>query len=482
MEVTQRVSEMVEARRRAFIELSDELWGKPELRWSEFDAVEAQIAEAEREGFRITRNVGGIPTAFVAERGSGSPVIAFLGEYDALAGLSQESGCTSRRPDPEAPADIGHGCGHNLLGSASLLAASVTAEYLSNNNLEGTVRYYGCPAEEAASGKTYIAKAGAFDDVAAAVTWHPSSTTKVTRHLSLAYCQAYFHFRGVAAHASAEPERGRSALDAVELMNVGVSFLREHMPLDARVHYAIVDAGGPSPNVVQPVASVYYIVRAPTVPAMRHLYERVKRIGEGAALMTDTTLDVEFDGGSSQLLPNDQLEMAMYRSLCAIGPVPFDDHDREVARLFAATVNEDDVSAARRVAGVDANDQGVLHEGIQPFLPGANRQLMAVSTDVGDVSWVVPTVQCGVACDAFGTPAHSWQRVAQGKLSAAHKGMLHAAKAMANTAIELFTDSDLLRRAQLEFTDRTNQVPYECPIPHDVVAPPLRSGWRGSST
>jgi aminobenzoyl-glutamate utilization protein B len=475
MTVLDEISKAVDERGKEFTALSDQIWDKPELRWNEFAAVAAQTEAAERAGFTVKRQVAGIPTAFAAEYGTGGPVIAILGEYDSLAGLSQESGVAARQPDPANESGNGQGCGHHLLGTGSLLAAVAVARFLDSNGLPGRVRYYGCPAEEAAAGKTFMVKGGAFADVDAAVSWHPSSVTGVMSMNVLAYCQAYFSFAGVAAHAGASPWLGRSALDAAELMNVGVNFLREHMPPDSRIHYAFVDSGGPSPNVVQSTARLYYLVRAPDVAQVRALYERVVKIAEGAALMTETSLGVEFDGGSAELLPNVVLDQAMHDIAVRLGPVPFDDADRSLARPFLATVGPAEVEMTRAMAGIAASDASPLHEGIVPFDATAPRPRMGGSTDVGDVSWVVPTVQCGGAVAALGTPAHSWQLVAQGKMAAAHKGMIHAAKIMGSTAASLLTDDALLTRAREEFDTRIARRPYDSPIPDGVVAPPLRA-------
>jgi aminobenzoyl-glutamate utilization protein B len=471
---TEWIAKAVDERAKGFIELADRIWDNPELRWQEFDSIAAQQEAAAAAGFRITESVAGIPTAFSAEYGSGGPLIAILGEFDSLAGLSQESGVAQPQPDPANASGNGQGCGHHLLGTASLLAAVAVARYLDDQGLPGRVRYYGCPAEEAAAGKTFMVKGGAFADVDAAVSWHPASVTGVSRSNSLAYCQAYFGFRGVPSHAGASPHLGRSALDGAELMNIGVNFLREHMPPDSRIHYAFVDAGGPSPNVVQSSARLYYIVRAPNVPDMRALYERVVKIAEGAAMMTETTLDIEFDGGCSELLGNDALERAMSEEFGRLGPVPFDDEDRARAEPFLATLGAAEVARTRKMAHVPAGDTGSLHAGVVPYEPDADRRTMGGSTDVGDVSWVVPTVQCNTAVGAIGTPAHSWQLTGQGKLPAAHKGMLHAAKVMGATAARMVTDADLLAAGRAEFEGRLAERPYDCPIPDGVVAPPLR--------
>jgi aminobenzoyl-glutamate utilization protein B len=474
MAATEWIARAVDERAKGFIELSDRIWDNPELRWQEFDSVAAQKDMAAAAGFRVSGNVAGIPTAFSAEYGSGGPLIAFLGEYDSLAGLSQDSGVARPQPDGANTSGNGQGCGHHLLGTASLLAAVAVARYLDHQGLPGRVRYYGCPAEEAAAGKTFMVKGGAFADVDAAVSWHPASVTGVTRSNSLAYCQAYFGFRGVPAHAGVAPHLGRSALDAGELMNIGVNFLREHMPADCRIHYAFVDAGGPSPNVVQSSARLYYIVRAPNVPDMRSLYERVVKVAEGAAMMTETALDIEFDGGCSELLGNAVLEQAMSEEFGRLGPVPFDDEDRARAEPFLATIGVAEVARTRKAAHVPPGDAGSLHDGVVPFEPGADRRTSGGSTDVGDVSWVVPTVQCNTAVAAIGTPGHSWQMTGQGKLPAAHKGMLHAAKVMGATAARMLADADLRAAASAEFGARLAERPYDCPIPDGIIAPPLR--------
>jgi aminobenzoyl-glutamate utilization protein B len=463
----------VEALAPEFTALSDSIWDEPELRWQEHTAVARQVALAEKYGFTITRDVAGIPTAFIAEKGSTGPVIAFLGEYDALAELSQDSGNPERCPDPGNHSGNGQGCGHHLLGAGSLLAAVATARYLAKNGLPGRVRYYGCPAEEAAAGKSFMVKGGAFAGVDSAITWHPFASTLWKQNLMLAYTQVYFHYKGVAAHAGASPHMGRSALDAVELLNVGTNFLREHMPDTARIHYAITDAGGLSPNVVQPQASAYYIIRATDGQQMRALYDRVLKVAQGAALMTETELTVEFDGACSEILPNDALEQVLYQNVKALGGVPFDAADQATAARFAAGLDRREVRTAKNSIGWSPNEEKALHDEI-PEPDSLPRLQLTGSSDVGDVSWSVPTVQIMAAGFALGTPFHTWQVVAQGKLPAAHKGMIYAAKAMAGTAVSLFTDPALMAQAKSEFDAVTAETPYICPIPDDVLAPPIR--------
>jgi aminobenzoyl-glutamate utilization protein B len=463
-----------------FTAMADAIWDDPEMRWEEFRAQAKHQAAARAHGFTVTEKVAGIPTAFSAERGTGGPVIAFLGEYDALADISQEAGNPERTPDPANTSGNGHGCHHHLLGSGALLAAVVTAEYFEAAGIEARVRYYGCPAEEAAAGKTFMVKSGAFGDVDAAVTWHPMPITGSRQSLTLSYSQVYFHFTGLAAHAGAMPHLGRSALDAVELMNVGVNFLREHMPDTARVHYAITDAGGRSPNVVQAHASVYYVIRAEDTRQMRDLYERVVKIARGAALMTETELEIEFDGACAEVLPNEVLERTLEGVLQQLGPVPFDAADQLTAAEFAAGLDDREIAEAKRLVGWNLRDERALHDEITPFRPEQPRPQMTGSTDVGDVSWVVPTVQIGSATAALGTPFHAWQTVAQGKLPAAHKGMIHAATSMAAMATALATDPELLAAAQQEHADIIALTPYLEPIPDGVVAPPLRTGGRSA--
>jgi len=461
------IGRAVETKKAPFIALSDRIWDTPEIRYHETAATASQIAALEDQGFRVTRDIAGIPTAFMGEAGSGGPVIAILGELDALAGLSQESGVAE--PRPIVKGGNGHGCGHNLLGTASLLAAAVVKDHLAAHGLPGTVRYYGCPAEEGGSGKTFMARAGAFKDVDAVLTWHPWLFNGIMCVRSLANVQAFFRFRGRAAHAAGCPELGRSALDAVELMSVGVQYMREHMPSEARIHSAITQTGGISPNVVQADAAVLYLVRSPEIDDVWTLFERVRRIAGGAAMMTDTTVEVEIDRACSNLLPNTALESAMHANLRRFGPPPFDDADYAFARQIQATLTEADLAFPYKSYGLDRRDPRPLHSAIaeydgEPwFLPG--------STDVGDISWLAPTAQCLTACHAIGTPGHSWQLVAQGKLPLAHKGMVLAAKILAATALDALTDADLLRRAKAEHAERTAARPYRCPIPDDVVAP-----------
>ena len=476
MQNLDRIVALIEAKTPAYVALSDRVWDLAELRYQETQSVQAQIEALEREGFKVTTGVAGIPTAFEAEAGSGGPLIGFLGEYDALSGLSQQSGLTERQP---AGGANGQGCGHNLLGTGALLAAAAVKDYLAANKLSGRIRYYGCPAEEGGSGKTFMARAGMFADLDAAVTWHPGNFFGVMSVRTLANIQAYFRFTGRAAHAAGAPHLGRSALDAVELMSVGVNYMREHMPPDARVHCAVTNTGGISPNVVQAKAEVLYLIRAPDVAETIELYERVKKIAEGAALMTETQAVVELDKACSNVLPNTALETALYQNAQRLGPTPFDDNDRAFAeKLRKAALTPADVAASLRQGGLPTTYPKLMHDDILPF--DGTPQVLYGSTDVGDVSWVTPTVQAWGACFAVGTPGHSWQLVTQGKLPAAHKGMIHAAKAMAATAIDAIENPDLLAKARAELKERVTGKPYVCPIPSAVELPFKRRSEGGT--
>jgi aminobenzoyl-glutamate utilization protein B len=467
MRNTDEIWRLIDARQDAFIALSDRVWESPELFYGEFQSCAEHTAMLKAQGFRVTENLAGIPTAVMGEAGEDGPVIAILGEYDALPGLSQEAGVAEPRPLPGP--GFGHGCGHNMLGSASLLAATAVKEYLAANGVKGRVRYYGCPAEEGGAAKGFMVRSGAFSDVDIAISWHPSSFSGVMEAASLANTRIDFSFTGRSSHAAAAPHLGRSALDAVELMNVGVNYMREHMPSDARVHYAMLDAGGIAPNVVQAFAKVRYLIRARNLPELNRLIERVRKIAEGAALMTETQVKVQVISAVSNLLGNAPLEKALHDNLARLGPPPFDETDRDFARRIQATLTDEDIESSYRRAGMPMDQVVPLCDAIIPL--DAKTAPMMGSTDVGDVSWAVPTVQARGATYAVGTPGHSWQLTAQGKMPAAHKGLVHVAKVMAGTALDVLHDETLMARAKADHQARVSRTPYVCPIPEDVEPP-----------
>lgn len=470
MKNTDRVWDLVDARRDDYVGLSDRVFDQPEIAYTEFKSVAEHKKMLEQEGFRIKEGIAGIPTAIVGEAGDEGPVIAILGEFDALPELGQVAGVAEHQPvESGGP---GHGCGHNLLGSAALMAASAVKDYLAERGLKGRVRYYGCPAEEGGAAKTFMVREGVFDDVDAAISWHPATFTAVNEARSLANTRIDFTFHGRAAHAAGAPELGRSALDAIELMNVGVNYMREHMPDEARVHYAYLDAGGIAPNVVQSRATVRQLVRARDLSELRGLIARVRKIAEGAALMTETEVETHVVSGVSNLIGNRPLEEIMQRNMERLGPPDFDDHDREFAEKIRATLSEDNITVSFRRIGAEVNPDLALCDFIAPL--DRHSEGGEGSTDVGDVSWAVPTVQARVATCAVGTPFHTWQLTAQGKAPAAHKGMTHAAKIMAGTAIDLFEDQEVLQTAIDAHNTRLGRDPYACPIPDDVT-PPLKA-------
>ncbi len=467
MPTPQELTGWLEERQERFITMADTIWANPEVALTESKACVLQAEALERDGFTITRNVGGLPTAFMAEWGNGTPVIGFLGEYDALPGLSQQSQATQKPAVAEGP---GHGCGHNLLGTAALAAAMALKAWLQETRQSGTVRYYGCPAEETITGKVYMARAGVFDDLDAALTWHPGSVNTVQCGSCLAVDNLKFRFHGQTAHAAAAPEMGRSALDAVELMNIGANFLREHVIETARIHYVITNGGG-APNVVPDEAEVWYFVRAPRRDQVEAITARVRDIARGATLMTGTTVKEDYQCGAYNLLPNDTLAAVAQGIMDELGPIEFTDAERAYARTIA-----DAYPAAVRAGTIESHglparllDESLTGEVFQPLDRG---KVMPGSTDVGDVSWVTPTVQVWTACWALGVPGHSWGITATGAMSIGHKGMLHAAKALALTAAALVRDPALLAQARAEYQEATGGRAYHTPLP-EGLAPPL---------
>ncbi|MGI4940049.1 MAG: M20 family metallopeptidase [Janthinobacterium lividum] len=475
MRNTEQIWNIVDGKQAEYIALADRVWGTPELAYGEHRSAAEHLAMLEQEGFRITRELAGIPTAMMAEAGEEGPVIAILGEYDALPGLSQEAGLAEPRP-VEGDGGVGHGCGHNLLGSAAMLAASAVKDWLAASGVKGRVRYYGCPAEEGGAAKGFMVRAGAFKDVDIAISWHPASFSGVNEAVSLANTRIDFTFVGRASHAAGAPDLGRSALDAVELMNVGVNYMREHMPDDARVHYAYLDAGGIAPNVVQARAKVRYLIRASDLAGLTALVARVRKIADGAALMTETTVSTQVVSAVSNLMANTPLEQAMHDNFERLGPPEFDAEDRAYAERIRATLTPADTAAAFSRVGVPVRGDLPLCDFIIPF--GSHGRGGNGSTDVGDVSWVVPTVQARGATCAVGTPFHSWQLTAQGKSPAAHKGLVHVAKVMAGTALDALQDPALIERAKADLAERTRTTPYQCPLPDDVE-PPIQAMSRG---
>ncbi len=464
-----------------FEKLNAKIWDYAELKFEEYQSSEALIDMMKTHGFSVERGLAGMDTAFRATAGKGRPVIGLLAEYDALSGLSQKAG--QLEPIPRKETENGHGCGHCLLGTAAAGAALMAKDYLIQTGREGTVVLIGCPAEEGGSGKAYLARAGVFDDLDAALTWHPAGGNAVLTGSLQANCQAYFRFHGVSSHAAGSPHLGRSALDAVELMDVGVNYMREHMEPTDRIHYAITDTGGSSPNVVQNHAEVLYLIRSTDNNKVKRLYERVKNIARGAALMTETNVEAVFDKACSNILSNSILEQLLYDCMKTIPLPSYTEEELAYAEQMKKTITDADIASDMSLMMVHGAEKRrlaslyrklpmanfvVQHQHQDLFLPG--------SSDVGDCSHATPTAQFVGACFVPGTPAHSWQMTAQGKEKTAVKGMFYAAQVLSEACRRLFEKPEIVKQAREVFENDTEGKPYECPIPTEIL--PNANGKR----
>ena len=431
----QKLLKNLDGRSVEFGTLAHEIWGLAELGYQEHKSSALLADKLEAAGFAIEKGVADIPTAFIASHGSGKPVIAILGEFDALPGVSQDA--VPYRKEKEG-LTAGHACGHHLFGAGSAAAAIEIRSWLESSGTSGTIRFYGTPAEEGGAGKVYMVREGLFDDVDAVIHWHPGSSNSASAASSLANKSAKFRFHGIASHAAGSPQNGRSALDGVEAMNYMVNLMREHVPMETRIHY-VITRGGEAPNVVPAFAEVFYYVRHPEAPQVKELFERVVQAAEGAAQGTGTRMEYEVIHGLYNLMPNETLAEKMYQNLQLVGGVDYTPEETEFAREIIKSYE----FGAANIASASA---------IQPYrviLKG-----MGGSTDVGDVSWVVPTVGMRAATWVPGTSAHSWQAVAAGGTSIGVKGMMVAAKAMTLTAVDLFTDPSIIEKAKKELAEK----------------------------
>lgn len=470
----ERVCEIIDRKSPIFTKISDDIWDYAETRFSLPKSADALCTALEAAGFSVRRGAAGMADAFVAEFGSGKPVIGILGEYDALPTMNQKADLPYK--EAAEAGKPGHGCGHNLLGAGALAAAIGLRECVCEIGLAGTIRYFGCPAEESGSGKAFMARAGVFDGLDGILTWHPMTETTVWNTSSLANDQVYFTFRGVSAHAAAAPEMGRSALDAAELMNIGVNYLREHIVQEARIHYAYLDAGGAFPNVVQSTAKMLYFIRAPRSGQVREIFKRVADIAEGAAKMTGTQAEMEFDSACAEYIVNGRLAQAMYANMERLGKIPFDQEDMKYAGQFADKLDEASRNSfqhkirkwfpGKDAAAMEALCSRPIMDELIPYTP--TDAVLSGSTDVGDASWQAPTAQLMAACFPAGTVAHSWQFVACGKSPMAHKAMLYAGKVIAMTALDMLTNPELLAAARREHAQRLGSERYVSAIPEGV--------------
>ena len=470
-----RITGLVDIKAAAFTALNDRVWECAEIRFGLKNSADAICSVLEAEGFSIERGIAGMEHAFIASWGRGSPCIGILGEYDALPGMSQTAGLPERKPLIEG--GNGHGCGHSALGAGSASAATAIKDYMQKTGLSGTIKYYGCPAEESGSGKAYLARAGVFNGLDAALTWHPMNDNMVFSTSFLANYQIFFSFKGQSAHASVAPEHGRSALDAAELMNVGVNYLREHVIPEARIHYAYRNAGGALPNVVQASAELLYFIRAPKLSQVQSIFERVCDIAKGAALMTGTTTALRWDSAVANYVVNHTLGKVMHSNLNLLGPIEWTESDIALARSFQATL---DATAFKGIpaglaryfpaaspAEITAMAAKPMLGDIVPYME--SEWVLPASTDVGDVSWQTPVAQLSTACYPQGTVSHSWQLTACGQSPLVHRGLIHSAKVIACTAVELVENPQILAEAQAEHRRRLAGETYRCPIPPEVM-------------
>lgn len=438
------VIQSLEAKKQQYVDVATNIWNLAELGYKEGKSANLLQSMLKEEGFTIETGVAGIPTAFTATFGSGTPVIGVLGEYDALPGFSQDAVPFKKEL---AGNTNGHACGHHLFGSASAAAAIAVKNWLKTTGRKGTIRFYGTPAEEGGAGKVYMVRAGLFQDVDAVIHWHPGDDNNANPISSLSNKSAKFRFRGIASHAAASPERGRSALDAVEALNYMVNMMREHIPEKSRVHY-VITRGGEAPNVVPAFAEVYYYIRHPEMDVVKDLFNRVTKAAEGAALGTGTTMDYEVIHGVYNLLPNQILSTNLYENLKTVGGVTYDKTEEDFALKIFPSLNRKDVNISDAAL-------------VKPYADQSDEAFG--STDVGDISWLVPTAGISSATWVPGTAAHSWQAVAAGGMSIGHKGMMVAAKTMALTIMDCLVSPEMLKNAKLELLKRRggDQFKYE---------------------
>jgi len=419
-----------------------QLWEYAEIGFKESKSAALHVQHLKEAGFNVTTGVGEMPTAFMATYGSGKPIIGILAEYDALPGLAQEGSNPEKAIIPNKIA--GHGCGHDIFGTASVAAGIAIKKLIASGKIKGTVRVYGSPAEEGGGGKVYLVRSGVMDDVDVAIHWHPGNKNEVTMKSALAYKSAKFRFYGVSAHAAGSPELGRSALDAVEAMDNMVNMMREHIPQETRIHYVITN-GGKAPNVVPDFAEVFYYVRHPKRDKVVEIFNRVTKAAEGAAIGTGTTMKFEVIDGTHDLLLNKTLADVMQVNLESIGGIPYTEEEK----LFAKSLQK---SFLGNIPPIE-DAQKVFPMKVELTAGGG-------STDVGDVSYTIPTVGLSTATWVPGTPAHSWQAVSCGTTDIAAKGMLNAAKVMAMTAIDYFTQPAIIVKAKEEFIKQKGDYKY----------------------
>jgi aminobenzoyl-glutamate utilization protein B len=447
-----RLIATLDAKAAHYGDLSRKIWEYSEVGYKETKSAAAHVAELKGAGFEVQEGVAGIPTAFIASWGSGKPIIGIMAEYDALPGLSQQE-----TPEKKArvEGDPGHGCGHNLLGTGSVAAAIATRDELAARKLPGTIRLYGTPAEEGGGGKIYIARAGLMKDVDVMLSWHPGDRNQAGVGTTLANTSAKFRFRGLAAHAAGNPDKGRSALDAVMITGMAIEFLREHVPQETRIHY-VITKGGEAPNVVPAFAELYVYARHSHMPTLDNVWERIVKIAQAGALATETQMEMELINSVYNTLPNDALAALTDKNLRRVGGVTYTDDEK----AFATTISKS-----------FAASEDPLPLGSEAEVQAPRATVSSSSTDAGDVSWQMPTSALATATFVPGTPGHSWQSAACAGGSIGRKGMMVAAKTLALSAMDLFTDPSLVKAARESFDQRRNGFEYKSRVPADQKPP-----------
>lgn len=465
------IRKIIQEKAQQISEMNQSIWDYAEYGFQEVKSA-AKIKEIlVKEGFQLEENLAGISTAFVGCFGKGKPVIGILAEYDALPDLSQKAGVASECPIPGK--EYGHGCGHSALGAGSVGAALGVKEYLEQTGIQGTVKLYGCPAEETGFGKAFMARAHCFDDLDLAFCWHPMDFNSSMSVRTVAYYKVRFDFKGKTAHAGAAPQDGRSALDACELMNVGVNYLREHIISDARVHYAYLDSGGKAPNIVPDHASLVYFVRAPKLSQCKEILDRVKKVAQGAAMMTETKVDIRVLGGMSDTIPNPTASSLLSDAYLEGGAPDFGEEEFAIAREFLNAMAPEQrarvikAGAAKNKTSEEEFANHPLHTEILPYSPRMREMVMTGSSDVGDVSYLVPTAQITAAVGILETGAHTWQMTAQVGTSIGDKAGIAAARAIAMACAKVYEHPELAEQAKKELMEETAGV-YVSPIPHDI--------------
>ena len=464
------INQAVEARREDYFAMSDAIWDFAETAFNEHQSVKLQEEYLAARGFTVTHGIAGMDTAFVASFrvGTGGPVVALLGEYDALPRLSQEANCLTEKPI--VPGGPGHGCGHNGLGTGCLAGAVAAKEYMEKTGLAGEIRYYGCPAEEGGGGKAFMVREHVFDDVDIALSWHGlCGPSVVGGSWQKATYQIRYSFQGIAAHAGGSPHLGRSALDAAELMNVGVQFLREHMPPNTQIQYAFLDAGGTAANVVQPTAVLTYIIRAPRITEIPALLERVNKVARGAAMMTETEVSIQITSDCADVVPNEVANAVLYENAKRFFPIHRTQEELDYAREFVTLATPQGMKMQRdRAARVyKGEDKSELTADVFSFLVEGNEGFGIVS-DIGDVSYVVPLSYIMITTTPVGLPNHTWKTVTVGKGPIMHTAVLTAGKCLASASVDFMMHPEKVAQARAELQRKTEKEGYPYPLPKDL--------------